>query len=98
MSLLLPESADLHQPLEQLVLRFVDLLWGQLAGLPRVLELEYPVPDRRLVVELSLRLLLNALGNPRGSADRGERQGEQAADQAHAPASASNSRSAKLYG
>src|SRR5919201_435372 len=70
MGLLPHDVADLHEPLDQQILGGVDLLRAKLARLARLLELDEPGSDRRLVVELAFRLLLDTLGQPTHPADR----------------------------
>src|SRR5436190_3865008 len=93
---LLSEPAGGHQPLQELVLRLVDLFLAQLGRLPALLERQQAGPDGRLVVELVRRLLLDALRQPHRPAERREGERQEPADQAHAALPALMSASAKL--
>src|SRR5207249_1387821 len=73
-----------------------DVLADHVRRVRAARQLEQAGLDRRLVVELQLRLVLQLLRNP-GRAPHGrEGQGEQRREQAHQAASAASSASAKL--
>src|SRR3954453_5508048 len=98
MVLLFLEAPHCHEPLEQSVLGLGDLLLGEHARRPRLVELQEACADARLVVQLALGLLLDLLGDPDGGPNRRQRQCEQPGDQTHAALPAESSMSVKLYG
>src|SRR3954468_24279352 len=98
MTLLSGQPADPHEPFDQRILRRRDLRLVERACLPRGLEVQQALSDRGLVVQLVLRLLLDALRQPDRPADGSEPERQQAGDQAHAAVPGLRSISAKLYG
>src|SRR5919202_6177783 len=93
-----PLAADGNQPLEQDVLGLRRRRVVDLARLARRFDLHQLRADRALVVELGLRLFVDALGDPDRAADGSERKREQAGDQAHASLLAFAWSPVKLYG
>src|SRR5215217_6027985 len=93
-----PLTASGNQPLQEDDLRLGGRRLVDLAGLARRVDLHQLRTDRALVVVLGLGLLVDALGDPDGAADRRQREQEKTADQAHARFPASVTSPVKLYG